>query len=97
MGRGDGVIRRRRVAIAAAALAASIALVPALPASADAVRDAHTLKGNAAMLGAMALSQAARALEKALEQGAAEAPAAYAALQAEAQRLLASLEEIDAP
>ena len=67
------------------------------PASADAVRDAHTLKGNAAMLGAMALSQAARALEKALEQGAAEAPAAYAALEAEAQRLLASLEEIDAP
>ena len=41
MGRGDGVIRRRRVAIAAAALAASIALVPALPASADAVRDAE--------------------------------------------------------
>ncbi len=35
------MIRRRRVAIAAAALAASIALVPALPASADAVRDAE--------------------------------------------------------
>ncbi|MBN8503768.1 MAG: PAS-domain containing protein [Burkholderiales bacterium] len=60
----------------------------------EAIRDAHTLKGNAAMLGAMALSQAARELEKAFQQGGAEAPAAWAVLEAEGQRLL---EEVNAP
>ena len=64
-------------------------------ASEDDVRLAHTLKGNAAMLGAWALSSGAEAAEQALTAASEQAAAAVQALETEGRKLLQLLQGLE--